>query len=213
MFAITASLQYYSERRNYLITTKMKKILVPLTILFMIALGLSSGLSGCAKKGGTVDAEIVTNYGTIGVDLYDDQAPETVKNFRELARAGKYDNNIFHRVIKGFMIQGGDIENKNGTGGYSYKGPGTVLQDEISPDLKHEYGTLSMANRGPNTGSSQFFIVHAKGGTPWLDGKHAIFGKLVAGSDVLNEIASVETTPGLDKPAKDVVIETIKILE
>ncbi|MFH1720428.1 MAG: peptidylprolyl isomerase [Patescibacteria group bacterium] len=167
--------------------------------------------SGCGTSGG-VDAEVVTNLGTMTIDLYDEQVPETAKNFRELAKAGKYDGIPFHRVIKDFMIQGGDITSRDGTGGHSYKGPGTMIEDEFAEGLTHEKGTLSMANRGPNTGSSQFFIVHAEDGTNRLDGKHAIFGKLVDGYDVLDKIANVETLPG-DKPIEDVVVETIKIMK
>lgn len=142
---------------------------------------------------------ISTNYGDIKVELYPDLTPETYKNFKTLADEGKYNGVIFHRVIPDFMIQTGDFERANGTGGYSYKGPGTKFEDEIVSDLKHEYGTLSMANAGPNTNGSQFFIVQAQAGTPWLDGKHTVFGKVTEGMDVIEAIAALETDY-MDRP-------------
>lgn len=157
-------------------------------------------------------AILYTNFGEIEVELYIEQAPETTKNFIELSKGGKYDNTIFHRVIDDFMIQGGDFENRNGTGGYSYKGPGTSLEDEFNDGLSHKRGTLSMANRGPDTGGSQFFIVQAEDGTPHLDGKHAIFGQVIKGMDVVDKIAGVNTD-AFDKPLEDVIIEKIEISE
>lgn len=151
-----------------------------------------------------------TSYGNIKVELYTEKAPETTKNFIELAKQGKYDGVVFHRVIKDFMIQTGDFENADGTGGYSYKGPGTYLEDEFGKGLKHEYGTLSMANSGPNTGGSQFFIVQAKDGTSWLDGKHAIFGKVSDGMDIVEKIAAAETG-AMDRPVEDIIIEKVEI--
>ena len=136
---------------------------------------------------------ISTNYGDIKVELYSDLTPETYKNFKTLADEGKYNGVIFHRVIQDFMIQTGDFERANGTGGYSYKGPGTKFEDEIVDSLKHEYGTLSMANAGPNTNGSQFFIVQAHDGTPWLNGKHTVFGKVTEGMEVVEAIAALET--------------------
>ncbi|PIR55131.1 peptidylprolyl isomerase [Candidatus Peregrinibacteria bacterium CG10_big_fil_rev_8_21_14_0_10_36_19] len=160
------------------------------------------------NSGDTI-AIIKTNHGTMSALLHTKEVPETTKNFIELAKAGKYDGTTFHRVIQDFMIQGGDFENGNGTGGYSYKGPGTLLEDEFDPSLKNIKGALSMANRGPNTGGSQFFIVQAEE-TTWLDGKHAVFGYVYKGKDVLDEIAAVETGYA-DKPLEDVVVESIKI--
>lgn len=160
-------------------------------------------------KAGDVIATITTNHGIMKAVLFEDKVPETVKNFTELAKADKYDGTIFHRVIVDFMIQGGDFENRNGTGGYTYKGPGTMMDDEFDPDLKNIHGALSMANRGPNTNGSQFFIVHAAS-TPWLDGKHAVFGQVYEGLDVLDEIATVETD-AWDVPAEEVVIENVEI--
>lgn len=158
----------------------------------------------------TAQAVIKTNFGEMTFDLYGDQAPETVKNFTTLAEEGKYNDVPFHRVIKDFMIQTGDFTNKNGTGGHSYKGPGTSIPDEFDPALTHTYGALSMANRGPNTGGSQFFIVQAKEGTPWLNGAHAIFGQLTDGEDVLEKIAALETDAS-DKPLEEAMIESIEI--
>jgi peptidyl-prolyl cis-trans isomerase A (cyclophilin A) len=148
-------------------------------------------------------ATITTNHGTITAELYEDRAPKTVGNFVELAEKGFYDGVVFHRVIDGFMIQGGD---PTGTG---RGGPGYKIPDEFGEGLAHdEAGILSMANAGPNTGGSQFFITLAA--TPWLDGKHAIFGKVADGMDVVSEIGKVSTGPG-DRPMNDVVMEKVTI--
>ncbi len=109
-----------------------------------------------------------------------------------------------------FMIQTGDFENGDGTGGYSYKGPGTALMDEFGEGLEHIPGAVSMANRGANTGGSQFFIVQKSDGTSWLDGKHAIFGYVYEGMDIVNEIAVVETDM-YDRPLEDVKINKVEI--
>lgn len=144
-----------------------------------------------------------TTKGTFEIELFTDKAPITTKNFIDLTNEGFYNNLIFHRVISGFMLQGGD-PNGDGTGG-----PGYDIKDEFHPDLKHDSeGILSMANAGPNTGGSQFFITLAP--TPWLDGKHAVFGKVTKGIDVVKEIGKVETGPN-DKPVEDVVINKIEI--
>lgn len=187
----------------------MKK-LITLILPMALLLTLGCGFDGQPPEKGQHVAEIVTNYGTIYVKLYPNLVPETVKNFEELSVAGKYDGTTFHRVIKDFMIQGGDFENRDGTGGYSYKGLGTIIPDEFHKDLTNVKGALSMANRGPNTGSSQFFIVQAKDGTPYLDRKHAVFGYVYKGLKVVDKIASVKTDSS-DKPVKDVTIKTIKI--
>ena len=141
---------------------------------------------------------MVTNFGTIKIKLFPKEVPETVKNFTELAKKGFYDGLTFHRVINDFMIQGGDPEG-TGRGGESYKGPGTVIPDEFSPNLKNIYGALSMANRGPNTGSSQFFIVQKEDGTPWLDGLHAVFGQVYEGMDIVDKIAALDKGDGTPK--------------
>jgi peptidyl-prolyl cis-trans isomerase B (cyclophilin B) len=126
-------------------------------------------------------ANIETNRGVIVVKLFAQQAPRTVNNFVCLAEDGFYDGTKFHRVIKDFMIQGGD---PTGTG---RGGPGYQFKDEFDPQLKHDKpGVLSMANAGPNTNGSQFFITHVP--TPWLDGKHSVFGHVTKGQDVVNAI-------------------------
>ena len=146
-----------------------------------------------------------TSKGTFEIELYKDKAPKTAENFITLVNKGFYDGLIFHRVIDGFMIQGGD-PNGNGTGG-----PGYTIPDEFHKDLKHSSeGILSMANAGPNTGGSQFFITLAK--TPWLDGHHAVFGKVVKGMEVVRAIGKVECD-FQDKPLEDVVIKKITIKE
>ena len=134
------------------------------------------------------------------------------KNFEELANSDKYNGTPFHRTVKDFMIQTGDFSNKNGTGGYSYKGPGTNLDDEISPTLKHLYGTVSMANRGPNTNGSQFFIVTARGGTPFLDGGYTIFGQVYEGMDVVEKIQNLQV-PGTEKPSQMVNMNKVTVTE
>src|SRR3989344_3893684 len=155
-----------------------------------------------AKEGETMKnriAVIETNYGAMEIELFEDKAPITTKNFIDLAEKGFYNGLIFHRVIKDFMMQGGD-PNGDGTGG-----PGYEIPDEFNPDLKHnKLGILSMANAGPNTGGSQFFITLVP--TPWLDGKHAVFGQLIKGEDVLKEIGNVKTGP-MDRPIEPVIIK------
>ncbi len=161
------------------------------------------------EKGDTI-AVMKTNMGDINILLYTNQAPETTKNFIEHSNEGRYEKVPFHRVIADFMIQGGDFENKNGTGGYSYKGKGTTLKDEFGSGLTHVYGAVSMANAGPNTGGSQFFIVQAKDGTARLDGKHAIFGYVYDGMEMVEKIAAVETDY-MDRPKKEIKIKNVEI--
>ncbi len=145
-----------------------------------------------------------TNMGKFKVKLYTDKAPITTTNFKNLTKKGFYNGIKFHRVIDGFMIQGGDPTG-TGTGG-----SGETIKDEFGPGLKHsKKGILSMANRGPNTGTSQFFITLAA--TDWLDGKHAIFGEVVEGMDVVDKIGKVKTGPQ-DKPVKDVVMEKVYLV-
>jgi cyclophilin family peptidyl-prolyl cis-trans isomerase len=150
-------------------------------------------------------ARFETNKGTFDVELFEDKAPSTTRNFIDLAEKGFYDGVIFHRVIEGFMIQGGD---PTGTG---RGGPGYTIRDEFHDDLRHDAaGVLSMANAGPNTGGSQFFITLAK--TPWLDRKHAVFGRVVGGMDVVTAIGTAATGPG-DRPLAEVRIESITLNE
>jgi cyclophilin family peptidyl-prolyl cis-trans isomerase len=148
-------------------------------------------------------AKVQTNHGTFSIELYEERAPRTTKNFIDLADKGFYDGVVFHRVIAGFMIQGGDPT------GSGRGGPGYTIPDEFHPELKHTgEGILSMANAGPNTGGSQFFIT--LDATSWLDGKHAVFGKVVEGMDVVRAIGSTPTGPG-DRPLKEVVMESVSI--
>ena len=175
----------------------MKKIIGIITMVFILLF-----LTGCLNMGNRT-AIIETNHGNMEIELFEDKAPITTKNFIDLAEKGYYDNLTFHRVIKDFMIQGG-CPKGDGTGG-----PGYTISDEFSSGLRHNaIGILSMANAGPNTGGSQFFILLDK--TPWLDGKHAVFGKVKNGKDVLLEIGSVPIG-AMDKPLDPVVIKTITI--
>jgi cyclophilin family peptidyl-prolyl cis-trans isomerase len=148
------------------------------------------------------EATLHTNAGPITVSFFDDDAPKTVENFRKLAGDGFYDGLIFHRVIKDFMIQGGDPEG-TGTGG-----PGYTFEDEIN-DHKIVRGALAMANAGPDTNGSQFFIV-TTGAAPWLDGKHTVFGEVTSGMDAVDAIEGTETGPG-DSPAEPQVIERVEL--
>ncbi|MBR9990075.1 MAG: peptidylprolyl isomerase [Gemmatimonadetes bacterium] len=144
-------------------------------------------------------AKFKTTQGDFSIELFEDRAPITTKNFIDLVEKGYYDGLIFHRVIKDFMIQGGCPQG-TGTGGPGYK-----IADEFHPGLRHDAaGVLSMANAGPNTGGSQFFITLAA--TPWLDGKHAVFGKVTSGMDVVEKIGKVSTDSG-DRPAEPISMD------
>ena len=148
------------------------------------------------------NATIHTNHGAIDVELFDDDAPKTVENFTSLAQKGFYDGVIFHRVIPDFMIQGGD---PTGTGS---GGPGYQFDDEEN-DRSVVRGVLAMANAGPNTNGSQFFVVTADA-CPWLDGKHTVFGRVTSGMDVVDRIAE-QPRDARDKPSEDVTMERIEI--
>jgi peptidyl-prolyl cis-trans isomerase B (cyclophilin B) len=145
-----------------------------------------------------------TNQGDITVELFDADAPKTVENFTKLAGDKFYDGVIFHRVIKDFMIQGGD---PTGTG---RGGPGYTFDDEQN-DKKIVRGALAMANAGPNTNGSQFFIVTTEA-APWLDGKHTVFGQVVDGMDVVDKIEGGDTDHN-DRPKQDAVIESVAFQE
>ncbi len=149
-----------------------------------------------------MQAIIQTNHGPIHVELYPDDAPKTVDNFVKLANDGFYDSVVFHRVIPDFMIQGGD---PTGTGS---GGPGYTFEDEFNHH-KVERGALAMANAGPNTNGSQFFVVTTEA-APWLDGKHTVFGRVTDGMDVVDKIAE-QPRDGRDKPHEDVVIESVSV--
>lgn len=178
---------------------------------------------------------LVTSMGTMKIKLFPELAPKTVANFIGLAENGYYEGITFHRVINDFMIQGGDPTG-TGMGGESIYGES--FEDEFSMEAFNLYGALSMANAGPNTNGSQFFIVQMKdvpaqmlsqlkqggwpeeiveaygekGGTPWLDQKHTVFGQVIEGFDVLEAIAAVKVGPQ-DKPVEDVVIEKVEVIK
>ena len=147
--------------------------------------------------------KFTTNKGEFIAEMFEDKAPKTTKNFIDLVEKGFYDGLIFHRVIDGFMIQGGD---PTGTG---MGGPGYEIDDEFGPGLQHnDEGILSMANAGSNTAGSQFFITLAP--TPWLDGHHAVFGKVVEGMDVVRQIGVVPTD-AQDRPKSIVLMDTVEV--
>jgi len=149
-------------------------------------------------------ATMHTNHGAIEVELFDGDAPKTVENFVKLSKDGFYDGLIFHRVIKDFMIQGGCPQG-TGTGG-----PGYQFEDEFN-DNKIVRGALAMANAGPNTNGSQFFIVTTDA-APWLDGKHTVFGRVTEGMEAVDSIEGTETGAG-DRPVQDAVIERLEVRE
>ena len=147
-------------------------------------------------------ATLHTNHGPISVEFFDEDAPKTVENFLKLSRDGFYDGVIFHRIIKDFMIQGGDPTG-TGTGG-----PGYTFEEEFN-DHKVERGALAMANAGPNTNGSQFFVVTTDA-APWLDGKHTVFGRVTGGMDAVDSIEGTDTDAA-DKPSSDALIERIDL--
>jgi cyclophilin family peptidyl-prolyl cis-trans isomerase len=149
-------------------------------------------------------ATLHTSAGPVTLELFDEDAPKTVANFRKLAGDGFYDGLIFHRVIRDFMVQGGCPEG-TGTGG-----PGYTFEDEIN-DHKVVRGAFAMANAGPNTNGSQFFIVTTDA-APWLDGKHTVFGQVIEGMDAVDAIESAPTGPG-DRPSEPQVIERVELSE
>ena len=151
-----------------------------------------------------------TSKGDIGIEMTEKDAPRTVANFVKLAKEGFYDGTKFHRVIKDFMIQGGDPQTKDDapTARWGTGGPGYQFEDEIHAHNHHEVGTIAMANAGPNTNGSQFFINTAANN--FLDTKHTVFGRVTAGMDVVNEIEHVATGPS-DRPVEPVVIERITV--
>ena len=193
------------------------------TVLFsMLTIAAAAGIPQTAQKESTlptgVYAQFVTSEGNFTVRLFDQEAPKTVENFVGLAQGTKewtdprsnkkvkqpyYDGIIFHRVIDGFMIQGGDPL------GQGIGGPGYNFADEFHPKLRHnKAGILSMANRGPNTNGGQFFIT--LGPTPHLDDRHSVFGEVVEGLDIIKKIGTIKTD-ARDRPLKDVVIKSVKI--
>jgi len=200
------------NRRN----SSMKQ-LVPVLVLLLTIIGCGQQSKDTLSKQTTeeqpmekaahVYATIETSMGTMKVELFEGATPKTVQNFAGLAEKGYYDGVTFHRVIENFMIQGGDPTG-TGRGGESiYGGP---FPDEFVDTLRHTGpGILSMANAGPNTNGSQFFVTLTA--TPWLDGKHTVFGKVVDGMDVLRAIGKVKTTKPLDKPVETVIMKKVTI--
>lgn len=189
-----------------------------LVIAALLTCASNSMAAETSEKKGRVYATLKTSMGDIVIRLFEDKAPKTVANFAALATGAKewtdpktgekvkrplYNGTIFHRVIPGFMIQGGDPRG-NGTGG-----PGYRFEDEFHPDLKHtKAGIVSMANAGPNTNGSQFFITYKA--TPWLDGRHSVFGEVIKGQAVIDAIANVGRD-FRDRPMKDVVLKKVVI--
>ena len=180
----------------------MKKVI---TIFIIVLIILIVGIMLMVKKTETTRVKLETNYGNIVINLYSDM-PITSGNFKKLVGSGFYDKVIFHRVIDGFMIQGGDPQ---GTG---MGGPGYTIKDEFTHagGNKNLRGTISMANSGPNTGGSQFFINLVD--NSFLDSKHPAFGKVIEGMDVMDKIAKVETDDE-DRPLEEVVIVKAYVVE
>jgi len=206
----------------------MKKVFI--SAIFLVVLGVV--LIGCQGKDDTANTKpmnfiinspeqlaapqagdsvaiIETDFGTVKFKLFRELAPETAKNFIELTKTNFYDKLTFHRIINNFMIQGGD-PNGNGSGGYSYKGPGTLLRDEINEKLTHIRGAVSMANAGKNTSGSQFFIVQRAEGVEELNGGYSVFGQVYEGMDVVDAIAKVQTG-AKDRPMSPVVMKKVTI--
>lgn len=152
---------------------------------------------------------IKTNHGEMEFKLFAQHTPKTVENFLGLSKEGKYNDTVFHRIIKDFMVQWGDYENANGTWGKSIWG--SEFEDEFHEDLSHIKWALSMANAGPGTNGSQFFIVHSDA-TPWLDWAHSVFGQMTDGWDVLEAMADVDVNH-MDAPHEPVVIHEIILLD
>lgn len=194
-------------------TSKRKKgILASFLAGAMVLVGCSQGEMNDEVRTPPKELPIATivikNYGTIEAELYPHIAPNTVNNFISLANNGFYDGLTFHRIIKDFMIQGGD-PNGNGSGGPGYSIKGEFTKNKFKNDLKHTEGVLSMArSQNKNSGGSQFFIMTKD--SPHLDGQYAAFGKIIKGIDIVHEIENIKTGNN-DKPEKDIVIESIKV--
>ncbi|WP_415349460.1 peptidylprolyl isomerase [Clostridium perfringens] len=191
---------------------KVSKIVVGVTMASLLLIGCG-GTGKKAKENIPEDklpvATIeVKNFGTIEAELYPNKAPNTVDNFISLANSGFYDGLTIHRIVKGFVLQGGDPKG-TGTGGPGYMIKGEISSNGVENDIKHEEGILSMArSQNPDSAGSQFFIVTKE--APHLDGQYAAFGKVTKGLDVVHEIEKVSVGAN-DKPVEDVVIESIKV--
>ncbi len=194
----------YFVIRNYLYIRRHKmKMFYTIALILAAVCTMVCSSAAQAEAAKRQTAVFKTNMGTFEIELYNDLAPKTVKNFVDLTKKKFYDGIIFHRVIDQFMIQGGDPT------GSGMGGPGYTIPDEFGKGLKHEgKGVLSMANAGPNTGGSQFFITLVP--CPWLDGKHAIFGHVVKGMDIVEKIGHV-ATDSMDRPLKKVIMESVTI--
>lgn len=192
-------------------------LLVPLSIC-TTSIAESFSQTAPPATGDTI-AVIKTSKGVMKAKVFTSIVPDAARNFVELARQGKYAGTTFHRVIKDFMIQGGDFTNRNGTGGHAARGPGTTIADQYDPRLSHVRGAIAWAKTSaPQSIGSQFYIVHPRKGAHFLDHKasggpsegYTVFGQLYEGFDVLDAIASTPTGPN-DKPLQDAVIESIEI--
>jgi peptidylprolyl isomerase len=191
-----------------------KNIIILVGVVAVIGSIWFSATSSTKEEKNTMNATLHTNQGDITIEFFDSQAPNTVANFVKLAKDGFYNGTKFHRVIKGFMIQGGDPLTKDdskinlwGTGGPGYSFPDEL--GSVNKNNKNDAGTISMANSGPNTNGSQFFINVASNN--FLDDKHTVFGRVTNGMDIVTKIENVPTLlPGIaDRPATPVVIESI----
>ena len=195
---------------------------IAVVVLGLFATQNASGAQKDAPKSGDTIAVITTNQGVMKAKLFTSLVPESTKNFIELAQQGKYSNVPFHRIIEGFMIQGGDFTNKNGTGGHSAGGPGTTIADQYHPELSHIRGALSWAKTSqPKSIGSQFFIVHPEKGAHFLDHReggpadngYSVFGQVYEGLDVLDKIATTAVrgeSPASPMTIESVTIETVK---
>jgi len=194
-------------------STLIKPFALIIAAFLLVGCGTSSSYSSSPQtQMSPVTAVLVTSLGEITLELYPEKAPKTVENFLTLSREGFYNGTKFHRVIRDFMIQGGDPNTKEGSvDTWGRGGPGYTFADEFN-DIELRRGILAMANAGPNTNGSQFFIITADG-TPWLQGKHTAFGRVIAGYDVVQAIESVETVqPGiLDRPREPITISEVRV--
>lgn len=164
------------------------------------------------EKGDKI-AVVETSMGTIKFRMFPDLVPETTKNFETLANDSKYDGSPFHRLVKDFVIQGGDFTKGDGTGGHSYKGPGTTIDEETVPELKHIKGSVSMAKTAiPGSTGGQFFFVLPEGGTPFLDGGYSVFGQIFEGMDVLDAMGKAATGVN-DRPREDITMTKVSVVE
>ena len=187
-------------------------VLIIVLVILVVALAPNNKIKNKTMNEQTTTVVLQTNFGDIELALYPDKAPETVNNFLKLTKNGYYDSTKFHRVIKGFMIQGGDPYTKgDDVNLYGKGGPGFNFKDEIN-DMPLVRGSLAMANTGrPNTNGSQFFIITAPA-TPWLTGIHTVFGKVISGMEIVDKIEAVKTTGSpFDRPIEPVIINKVII--